>query len=76
LNYDTSISNDPLITIYPSEKFTVEKKYGQIVYVDFEDELEDHYKLITSTTSIRAKNGMEARRHSNPIHGRYHVTLP
>lgn len=46
LNYDSSISDLPLFTIYPKEKYAVKKKYGQIIEIDFKDEFENH-RLIT-----------------------------
>ena len=46
LNYDSSISDLPLFTLYPKEKYAVTKKYGQIVEIDFKDEFDNH-RLIT-----------------------------
>lgn len=38
INIDYTLSDVPLITIYPQEKYHCHKKYGQIVYIDFFDE--------------------------------------
>lgn len=47
LNYDPTISNEPLITLYPKERTEVHKKYGKIIYIDFIDEYDGGYKLIS-----------------------------
>lgn len=47
INYDPTISDDPLITIYPKERIETHKKYGKIVYIDFIDKYEDDYKLVS-----------------------------
>ena len=48
LNYDSELSNLPLFTIYPKERFEVEKKFGQILNIKFIDELDEEHKLITT----------------------------
>jgi hypothetical protein len=45
LNFDSKIADAPLITTYAKEDFNVERKFGQIVYIDFYDHYEDNYKL-------------------------------
>ena len=47
INYDTSISDDPLITAYPKERLDVHSKYGQTIYIDFIDEYDGDYKLVS-----------------------------
>lgn len=47
INYDTSLIDVPLITVYPKENFTVHTKYNQLIYIDFIDEFEGNFKLIS-----------------------------
>lgn len=47
LNIDPTLSDLPLITVYPKEYLHEEKKYGQTIYIEFIDDLGDEYKLIT-----------------------------
>ena len=47
LNYDSSLSDLPLFTIYPKERYTVEKRFGQIVEINFIDEYGE-YRLVSS----------------------------
>ncbi len=46
-NYDDTISNSPLITVYPQEDFKVHKTFGKVIYIDFMDKIEEDYKLIS-----------------------------
>jgi len=47
LNYDPTISNTPLISIYPKENVEIYRKYGQTIYIDFFDYFDDDYKLVS-----------------------------
>ena len=47
LNYDSGLSDLPLFTIYPKERYTVEKKFGQIIEISFIDEYGE-YRLVSS----------------------------
>lgn len=42
INLDSTLTDVPLITAYPREKYNVHKKFGQIVYIDFFDEFEKY----------------------------------
>lgn len=46
LNFDPTISDLPLITAYPKEEFKPHKRYGQLIYIDFEDYYGD-YMLVS-----------------------------
>lgn len=47
INYDATLADEPLFTIYPKENIRVHTKYGQTVYIDFIDNYEDDYKLVS-----------------------------
>ena len=47
INFDRNISDEPLITSYPKEDYRVERKYGQVIFIDFYDSLEGNYKLVS-----------------------------
>ena len=50
LNYDSTLADVPLMTLYPKERFYEHKKLGQTVYVDFYDYYHtdnDTYKLVS-----------------------------
>lgn len=47
LNFDSNIADAPLITTYPKEDFYVERKFGQVVYIDFYDYYKEEYKLVS-----------------------------
>ena len=47
INIDTTLTDVPLISIYPKEQYYEHKKYGQTIYVDFYDDYEDGYRLIS-----------------------------
>jgi hypothetical protein len=47
LNYDDTIADLPLITMYPKEAFNVHRVYNQIIYIDFNDFYGKEYKLVS-----------------------------
>ena len=47
INFDTNVSDVPLITTYPKEDFEVFRKYGKVVYIDFIDYYGKSHKLIS-----------------------------
>lgn len=47
LNFDAAIADAPLITTYAKEDYRVERKFGQIVHIDFYDYYEKNYKLVS-----------------------------
>ena len=47
LNVDTTLSDVPLISIYPKEDIKSYKRYGQTIYVDFTDHYDDEYELVS-----------------------------
>ena len=48
LNVDRGISDTPLITLYPKERMNVERKFGQIIYIDFYDYYENGKYILVS----------------------------
>jgi hypothetical protein len=47
LNLDSTVADVPLITLYPKGKHIVHKKYNQVMRIDFVDDFEDGYQLIS-----------------------------
>ena len=47
INIDTTLTDVPLISIYPKEQYYEHKKYGQTIYIDFYDDYNDGYRLIS-----------------------------
>ena len=47
LNLDSTVADVPLITLYPKGKYVVHKKYNQVMRIDFVDDFDDGYQLIS-----------------------------
>jgi hypothetical protein len=71
LNIDKDLADTPLVTAYPRERFHEEQKYGQTVYIDFIDYI-DEYKLVSRygrgyisyTLYDKGNNRVDVRSHS------------
>lgn len=64
LNIEQTITDVPLITLYPKERMNIHKKYNQVIYIDFIDYFNDgDHKLISRygrgyiTYKLLDKNG-------------------
>jgi hypothetical protein len=47
LNLDSTVADVPLITLYPKGKYVVHKKYNQVMRIDFIDDYDDGFQLIS-----------------------------
>jgi len=47
INYDSTLADTPIISAYPKEQYKEYKKMRQTIYIDFIDEYDGGYKLVS-----------------------------
>ena len=47
INVDRTLTDVPLISVYPKEQYYEHKKYGQTIYVEFYDDYDEGYRLVS-----------------------------